>query len=80
MKPGGEVLDTVDCGDRVWINTKAPESGHEQAIYVERTPESRSVSPGDTIWWYASRAFWTPHKAPFRNMILKKRKPAGAAP
>lgn len=60
MSVGGKVIEVLDCGDKLWVNTRERVSGDECAIYVERTAESRSISNGDSLWWQGTRAFWTP--------------------
>ena len=69
-QPGNEVLETIDCGDKIWINTQ--EKLQSTAIYVERTPESRSVSPGDLVWWLGVKAFWTPRVESFRDRPMNR--------
>jgi hypothetical protein len=60
MSVGGTVIETIITGDLVWINTKeSPKYRSECAIYVENTPEARSVSEGDIIWWQGNIAYWT---------------------
>jgi hypothetical protein len=68
MSVGGKVLETIVLSDRVWVNTI--DDGHECAIYIMRTPESRSISEGDTVWWQGKHAFWTPKGRPFRDREL----------
>lgn len=69
---GGKVIETIDTGDRVWINCRGTgsERRNECAIYVERTAASRAVSVGDSIWWQSSWAFWTPKGHPFEDRKL----------
>ncbi len=76
MIVGSVVLDTQDRGDRVWVQTQRP-NDVAHAIYLERTCESRSVSPGDKLWWFRDRAYWTPKKAPFANKILMRKRVRG---
>jgi len=59
MSVGGRVTDTIDTGDKVWVNTYDQHS--ECAVYVERNPESRSISEGDMLWWQAGVCYWTPY-------------------
>lgn len=61
MSDGGRVIETIDVGDYVWINTqeKYP-STSTCALYVERTPQALSVSEGDILWWKEGTAYWTP--------------------
>jgi hypothetical protein len=58
----GIVVETIDTGKMVWINTREkPQFGEYCAIYVERTAQSRCVSEGDTIEWKDGEyAAWTP--------------------
>jgi hypothetical protein len=69
---GGKVIETIDTGDKVWINCRGTgcEKNNECAIYVERTPEARSVSLGDSIWWQGRHAFWTPKGRHFEDRKL----------
>lgn len=55
---GGTVIETVDAGDRIWINCR--EETSECAIYVERDAKARTVAEGDTVWWQGKEAMWTP--------------------
>jgi hypothetical protein len=76
---GGIVIETLDTGDRLWINVRVSGPGYaECAIYVERTDASRSVSVGDRVRWEAGRAYWTPKGAPFRDWTFVRVGPAGA--
>lgn len=72
MSVGGNVIETIPVGDRVWINTRERQSGHECAIFVEATNESRSVSPGDMLWWQGSVAYWTPANKAFIERRLQR--------
>lgn len=61
---GGKVLETLIVKDRVWINTGdfSSETGKLRescAIYVDDTPEARSISEGDIVWWQGRTAYWT---------------------
>lgn len=71
---GGKVEQTIDCGDRMWVIVRG--TGSEQsnlcAIFVERTPESRSISEGDSIWWQGAHAFWTPANRAFEDRTLAR--------
>ena len=57
---GGTVIETVELADRVWVNCQEDTSSSVCAIYVERTPKSRSISEGDSVWWQGQWALWTP--------------------
>jgi len=59
MSVGGRVIETIDTGDKVWVNTNDKHS--ECAVYVERSAESRSISEGDMLWWQAGVCYWTPY-------------------
>jgi hypothetical protein len=75
---GGKVIETILLDDRIWVNCRGTGSEHldECAIYVERTPESESVSDGDSIWWQSQWAFWTPIQRgdirPFHDKKLRR--------
>lgn len=56
---------------RVWINCR-DDHGDECAIYVARTPEARSVSEGDSVWWQGTGAFWTPRHRAFTDRRLRR--------
>lgn len=63
MSVGGTVLETIVLEDRVWIDTNDRPPGRKPnrcAIYVEKTPAARAITPGDTVWWQGRWAFWTP--------------------
>jgi hypothetical protein len=66
--------ETVEFGRereaRVWINVC--EHGRECAVFVADTPEARSVSPGDTLWWQGREAFWTPRTKAFSDRALRR--------
>lgn len=57
---GGDVINTVWCGRRIWILCKERNSTSECAIYVRNTSAARVVSVGDIVWWQAGKAYWTP--------------------
>lgn len=57
---GGIVIETIDCLDKVWVNTREQRGTQECAIYVARTVESLSISEGDVVWWQGNHAMWTP--------------------
>ncbi len=59
MSVGGKVIETIDIGNRVWINTQENPS-ESCAIFVERTSQSLCISEGDSVWWQGSYAYWTP--------------------
>ena len=60
MSVGGKVVETIDAGDRVWVNTKERGSGSQTcAVYVERNPLSLTISPGDSLWWQSGNCYWT---------------------
>lgn len=76
---GGTVVEAIPCEvdgqSRVWINVRDPRE-HECAIYVKGTPQARSVSPGDLIWWQGPWAMWTPRTSsgtsPFSDHRLSR--------
>ena len=63
MSVGGKVIEVIDCGDKIWINTRDKHS--ECAIYVERCLESQCIEKDDSVWWQSDKAYWTPRR---RNM------------
>jgi hypothetical protein len=67
---GGKVIETIVLRDRVWINCR--ERKKELAIYVRRDAVSRSVSPGDTVWWQGRMAMWTPKGKPFADKRMER--------
>jgi hypothetical protein len=69
---GGIVIETIDTGDRIWVNCKDRDYSNTCAIYIERTPESRSISEGDSIWWQGWSAFWTPSNNAFHDKKLRR--------
>lgn len=54
---GGKVIETIVCGDRVWINCE--DRFQTCAIYVQNDCKARAVSEGDIVWWQAGKAMWT---------------------
>ena len=70
MSVGGEVVETIVLDDRVWVNTT--DDGDECAIYVERNPESRTITEGDYMWWHGRWAFWTPRNRAFFDRALAR--------
>lgn len=72
MSVGGRVVETIVLPDKVWVNTREPQSGDECAIYVERTNESRTITPGDSLWWQSGWAFWTPRNRAFSDYRLNR--------
>ena len=54
---GGEVVETLAQGDRLWVNCE--DHGSQCAIYLDRNGESESITPGDSIWWHTRTAYWT---------------------
>ncbi|HEY7766785.1 hypothetical protein [Longimicrobium sp.] len=66
------MIETIVLDDRVWVNTREPNHGDECAIYVERTPESRTINEGDSLWWQSGWAFWTPSNGAFEDRRLNR--------
>jgi hypothetical protein len=58
---GGIVIETIDCGDRIWVNCEEENTTTHCALCVERNAKSRCISPGDSLWWQSGNAYWTPH-------------------
>ena len=62
MSVGGKVIEVIDCGSKLWVNTE--DHGHECAVYVERNAASLNIQPRDSLWWQGRDAYWTPkHRA-----------------
>ena len=57
MSVGGKVVEALDCGDSVWVNTN--DGSVDCAVYVERTPKALAISTGDMLWWQAGVCYWT---------------------
>ena len=57
---GGDVVDVVLDGEKVWVNCREPSSGDTCAIYVVRDERSEIIDVGDRLWWQGRTAFWTP--------------------
>ncbi len=58
---GGTVIETIDAGNRVWINCRDDHySGDLCAICVERNIDALVVCVGDVVWWHGKNAYWTP--------------------
>lgn len=74
MSVGGIVVGTRVLDDRVWVATTEREYPNDEptCIYVERTPASRTISEGDSLWWQGRWAFWTPSNRAFTDMRLRK--------
>lgn len=59
---GGTVLEVVRGADKTWVNTV---ESHERrsgqcAIYVVNGELTNKIKPGDSLWWQAGYARWTP--------------------
>lgn len=72
MSIGGTVTDTVNCGEKVWINTEEKPGYSPCAIYVENTAAARCVQPGDIVWWQSGTAYWTTANKKIVEHKLKK--------
>lgn len=70
MSVGGKVIETIVLDDKVWVNTL--DKRDECAIYVERTPEARTIGEGDSLWWQGDWAFWTPTNRAFEDHRIKR--------
>lgn len=69
---GGLVLETIDCGNRVWVNCGEKNSTLKCAIYVERNPDSLAIRLGDDLWWQGTNAMWTPVDRRFEDRKIKR--------
>jgi len=58
---GGVVTETIVLPDRIWVKCEEHNSSDQCAIYVERNPKSECIESGDSIWWQAGQAMWTPY-------------------
>ena len=74
MSVGGKVVETIDCGDKVWVSTSEPAHPYDEptAIYVERTAAARAISLGDSLWWQGQDAMWTPANRAFADKKLRR--------
>lgn len=54
---GGKIIElrTVSSA-KVWVNTQ--DRSDRCAIYVN--PHGHKLNVGDSIWWQAGKAYWTP--------------------
>jgi len=59
---GGIVTKTKVLPDRIWVNCEEENSTSKCGIYVERNENSERIKPGDTVWWQAGYARWTPYE------------------
>lgn len=68
----GRVIDTLDHGSAVSVLVVGMDEdrGERVTLYLERSNESRSVSPGDRLRWQGMFVWWTPKKAPFTDWPL----------
>lgn len=58
---GGTVIETIEKKDTVWVNCQSTTYNQTCAIWIEKSPKSRSISEGDSLWWQSGNAYWTPH-------------------
>lgn len=72
MSVGGIVVETLVMPGRVWVDTEDADAGDRCAIYVEATPEARSISEGDSLWWQGLWAMWTPRSRAFHDLKLPR--------
>jgi hypothetical protein len=72
LKTGGEVMDTYDKNAGVLCALVKTGPRRIQEVDLERTAVTRSISPGDQLWWYRDRAFWTPRSRAFRHKLVKR--------
>jgi hypothetical protein len=62
---GGIVIETLVLEDRVWVNVQDYNKTEDRllrdtcAVYVEKSPEARSISDGDMVWWQGGFIHWT---------------------
>lgn len=70
MTQAGRVFDTVDMQEYVWVAFRG--GGAEGSVYLERTFEARSISPGDRVRWEGAWLYWTPRGEPFVDRRLRR--------
>jgi diaminopimelate decarboxylase len=58
---GGTVIETNGDYDHIEIIVRGTgcEENDTLAIKVKVSPESRSISEGDSVWWQGRKAYWT---------------------
>ncbi len=66
MSVGGEVVEVIKSGNKVWINTVEKirdgdkhRYGGRCAIFVAKDKNSIKVKPKDILWWQGRKAYWT---------------------
>lgn len=69
---GGRVTETIDTGDAVWVEVFYRFGRERRSVYVHRTFESRSISPGDDVRWSNGDVLWSPACGGLANMKLKR--------
>lgn len=81
MSVGGQVVETIDCGDVVWVDTRERYRNRDGlwklcqrsvAVYVDRTDAALCIEPGDSIWWQGRDAMWTPRAGGRSDIRLKR--------
>ena len=72
---GGIVKETntIKQGVEIVVEGTGCEQFDTLAIKVVATPEARSVSEGDSIWWQGHKAFWQPKSCKeVSDVVLEK--------
>lgn len=78
MSVGGDVIEVIGAGDKVWINTS--DHGEECAIYVEPTEDAQKIAVGDVLWWQGTSAYWTPRSRIRRDVRIPRIGYSGVRP
>lgn len=66
---GGTVIETLVTDTSVWVNVR--DGSETCGVLLERTPEARSISERDDLWWDGSVVSWTPRYRMGGRAILK---------
>jgi hypothetical protein len=67
MSVGGRVVEVIDTGSRIWVNTREPKSGDECAIWQ-----------GDNAYW-TPRAGSFRNDPPWQDKKLRRTSGSGVA-
>lgn len=58
---GGKVIEIVTLERKVWVSVRDVNHPKDTcAVYVERNKDSEAIEIGDSVWWQAGFAYWTP--------------------
>ena len=61
MSVGGIVVNVIDCGESLWVNTRETHGTIDEgtAIYVKKPDFDIKIQVGDMLWWQSGTAYWT---------------------